>query len=150
MIVTLSCLLVKTWAGLIEAGNSWPQQRLHNSHFPILKWIKTVWDLGTVQQAFVCLCIPRWLDQSSLPLPLILINTPEVMGNLIWLYRPRMTLYHLVKFTYLGSATLHDHKEGRWERYCKYIDKNCFSYWADPGEARGCSTNIFVIHSLIK
>ena len=26
------------------------------------KWMKTVWDLGILQQAFVCLCIPRWLD----------------------------------------------------------------------------------------
>ena len=29
----------------------------------IWKWIKTVWDLGVLQQAFVCLCIPRWLDR---------------------------------------------------------------------------------------
>ena len=36
----------------------------------ILKWIKTVWDLGILQQAFVWLCIPRWLDQ--LPWPLLL------------------------------------------------------------------------------
>ena len=28
----------------------------------ILKWMKTVWDLGILRQAFVCLCIPRWLD----------------------------------------------------------------------------------------
>ena len=30
----------------------------------ILKWMKTVWDLGILQQAFDCLCIPRWLDRS--------------------------------------------------------------------------------------
>ena len=29
----------------------------------ILKWMKTVWDLGILQQAFVCLCIPRWPDR---------------------------------------------------------------------------------------
>ena len=28
----------------------------------ILKWMKTVWDLGILPEAFVCLYIPRWLD----------------------------------------------------------------------------------------
>ena len=41
------------------------------SHFSadllrILKWMKTVWDLGILLQLFVCLCIPRWLDRLSL------------------------------------------------------------------------------------
>ena len=39
-----------------KSGNSGIQQRLHNSH---ILWMKTVWDLGILQQAFVCLCIPR-------------------------------------------------------------------------------------------
>ena len=29
----------------------------------ILKWMKTVWDLGILQQVFVCLCIPRGPEQ---------------------------------------------------------------------------------------
>ena len=29
----------------------------------ILKWMKTVWDLGILKQEFFCLCIPRRLDQ---------------------------------------------------------------------------------------
>ena len=34
----------------------------------ILKWTKTIWDLD-IQQASVCLCIPRWLDRLPLTLP---------------------------------------------------------------------------------
>ena len=46
-------------ARFFEAGKSKPLQNLHNFHFLQM----TVWDLGMLQQAFVCLCIPRWLDQ---------------------------------------------------------------------------------------
>ena len=62
---------VKIW-GWIDLR--WPQWTItKTSQFPfsaylmqILKWIKTVWDIGILQQAFVCLCIPRWLDRLSL------------------------------------------------------------------------------------
>ena len=62
VIVSPTCLLV-SWSGLFDVGNSGPQQKLHNSHFlQIFNWMKLVCDLGILQQAFIFLCIPRWLD----------------------------------------------------------------------------------------
>ena len=50
-------------AGLANIGH-WTTTKA--SSFPltayllqILKWMKTVWDLGILQQAFTCFCIPR-------------------------------------------------------------------------------------------
>ena len=42
--------------GLFDAGNSGPQKRLNLSNF---LQIKLVWDLGILQQEFLCLCLPR-------------------------------------------------------------------------------------------
>ena len=43
----------------------------------ILKWMKTIWDLGILQQAFVCLCLPIWLDR----LPLTWKGTEEPLWS---------------------------------------------------------------------
>ena len=68
VIVTLSSLLVRIWGWINWSCQRWTTTKA--SEFPlsadlltILKWMKTLWDLGILQQAFVFLCLPRWLDR---------------------------------------------------------------------------------------
>ena len=47
------------WMGLARYSRNYSGWYL----MQMFKWMKTVWDLGILQQAFVCLCIPRRLDR---------------------------------------------------------------------------------------